>query len=60
MAPFQAFQPGIESALLLVQQTVEEDNGRLQIPVWALLGLARSPLLLTPLALLRTIQIAAR
>ena len=60
MAPFEALQPGIESALLLVQQTVEEHNGRLQIIVWTLLRLSRSPLLLPPLAFLGTIQIAAR
>ena len=59
MAPLQAFQPGVESALFFVQQTVEEHNGRLQIILWALLRLPGRPLLLTPLSFHRTIQIAA-
>ncbi len=60
MTQLQAFQPGVESALLLVQQTVEEHNGRPQLIVRTLLRLPCSPLFLTPLAFLRTIQIASR
>jgi hypothetical protein len=60
MTPVQTFQSGVESASLLVQETIEEDDGRLQIIRRALLRLPRSPLLLAPLAFLRTIQIAAR
>jgi hypothetical protein len=55
MTPFQAFQPGVESPLLFVQEAVEEDNGRLQSILGPLLRLPRSPLLLTPLALRRTV-----
>ena len=59
MAPLQAFQPGVESALLFVQQTIEEHDGRLQIILWTLPRLPGGPLLLPQPALGGTIKIAA-
>jgi hypothetical protein len=59
VAPLQTFQPGVESTLLYVQQTVEKEDGRLQGVTRALLRLARRPLLLTSLAWLGVIQVAS-
>jgi hypothetical protein len=59
MAPLQAFQAGVETALLFVQQTIEEHHGRLLIILWMLLRLPSGPLLLPPPALAGAIKIAA-
>ena len=59
MAPLQAGQSGEESALLFVQQTIEENPGRLSIILRALLRLPSGPLLLPSLSLSRTVEIAA-
>ena len=59
MAPLQAFQPGVETALLFVQQTIEKHHGRLLFILWMLLRLPSGPLLLPPPALAGTIKIAA-
>src|SRR5260370_31567913 len=59
MAPLQAFQPGVESTLLFVQQTIEEHAGRRSLILWTLLGLPSGPLLLPTLALSGTVKITA-
>jgi hypothetical protein len=63
MALLQAFHPRIEPPLLLVEQTVEQDNGRSLLVGFGIRALpqdlAGGPLLLTPGPILGGIQIQA-
>ena len=59
MSALQALQPGVESPLLFIQQTIKQRLGRFQVIAWRLLSLPCGPLLLPSRSVHRAIQITA-